>query len=109
MPMCGQTKEQTAQIPGNEPFTSLPASSWGEEVASPRVGTTLRDYHQCSALAIPTLRFSILCLVCSFRFRELIAIRVRHSSFSRGHPSGNARGGKMHVLDPPTRSRTKPP
>jgi len=106
--MCGQTKEQTAQIPGNEPFTRLPATSWGEEVSSPRVGTTLRDYPQCSALAIPTLRFSILCLVCSFRFRELIAIRVRHSSFSRGHPSGNARGGKcMCLTHPPVRARNR--
>lgn len=55
-------------------------------------GWALLDYEE-SALAIPSLRFSILCLVCSFRFRFSIAIRVRHSSFSRGHPSGNARGG----------------
>ena len=58
-----------------------------------------------SALAIPTLRFSILCFVCSFRFREWIAIRVRHSSFSRGHPSGNARGEKcMCLTHPPVRA-----
>ena len=45
-------------------------SSWGEEVSSPRVGTTLSDYRECSTLAIPTLRFSILCLVCSFRCED---------------------------------------
>ena len=50
---------------------SVSRASWGEEVSSPRVGTTLSDYRECSALAIPTLRFSILCLVCSFRFRFL--------------------------------------
>jgi hypothetical protein len=43
-------------------------ASWGEEVSSPRVGTTFSDYRECSALAIPTLRFSILFLWCRFRF-----------------------------------------
>src|ERR1035437_6112815 len=63
---------------------------------------------ECSALAIPTLRFSILCLVCSFRFRLCISIRVRHSSFSRGHPSGNARGGKcMCLTHPPVRAQNR--
>ena len=83
-------------------------ASWGEEVSSPRVGTTLSDYRECSALAIPTLRFSISCLVCSFRFREWIAIRVRHSSFSHGRPSGNVRGSNANALDPPALSRASP-
>ena len=40
-PRCqcaGKQNIRTAQIPGNEPFTRLPATSWGEEVSSPRVG-----------------------------------------------------------------------
>ena len=47
---------------------ALARASWGEEVSSPRVGTTLSDYRECSALAIPTLRFSIYLLWCRFRF-----------------------------------------
>jgi len=46
---------------------ALARASWGEEVSSPRVGTTLSDYRECSALAIPTLRFSILFSWCRFR------------------------------------------
>ena len=38
---------------------SVSRASWGEEVSSPRVGTTLSDYRECSALAIPTPRFTI--------------------------------------------------
>ena len=78
----------TAQIPGSEP---LPYFLGRGSFLSP--GRATPDYRS-SALAIPTLRFTILCLVCSFRFREWIAIQLRHSSFSRGHPSGNARGLK---------------
>jgi|SRR3989339_316224 len=83
----------TAQIPRNEPF---PFFLGRGSFLSP--GRALLDYEE-SALAIPTLRFSILCLLCRFRFRELISIREGTRTFSNGHPSGNARG-RIRVLDP---------
>ena len=86
----------TAQIPGNEPF-GFPRFLGRGSFLSP--GRALLDYEE-SALAIPSPRFSCLCLVCSFRFREVISIQLRHSSFSHGHPSGNARGANANALDP---------
>ena len=83
-------------------------ASWGEEVSSPRVGTTLSDYRECSALAIPTLRFSILCLVCRFRYRFSISIQLRCSSFCHGHHSGNARGGNTRAC-PSSRDYARTP
>ena len=101
MPMSGKTG--TAQIPGYEPF-GFPRFLGRGSFLSP--GRALRLLAE-SALAIPSPRFSILCLVYSFRFRELISIRVRHSSVSHGHPSGNARGGIQCLTHPPVRARDR--
>jgi len=62
--MCGKTG--TAQIPGNEPF-GFPRFLGRESFLSP--GRALRLLAE-SALAIPTLRFSILCLVYRFRCED---------------------------------------
>jgi len=88
---------------------SVSRASWGEEVSSPRVGTTLSDYRECSALAIPTPRFA--------KFRLVSMTFVPDFSFQYNfgaHPlamdtiAENTRGGIL-VLDPPSRSRTKSP
>ena len=84
-------------------------ASWGEEVSSPRVGTTLSDYRECSALAIPTPRFSILCLVCRFRYRFPISIQLRRSSFSHGHHSGKCPRRKYSCLPQLARLRASLP
>ena len=93
----------TAQIPGNEPLAFFLGRG---SFLSP--GRALRLLSE-SALAIPTLRFSILCLVCSFRFREWIAIRDRHSSFSHGHPSGKCPRRKYSCLPQLARLRASLP
>ena len=73
---------------GNEPFEICPHFLGRGSFLSP--GRAFRLLSE-SALAIPTLRFSILCLVCRFRFETPDCNITRHSSFSRGHPSRNVR------------------
>ena len=101
-PRCQRAESRTAQIPGNEPFAFR--TSWGEEVSSPRVGLSA-----CwRSLPSPSLLYVLqvyVCLVSSFRFRELISRQLRRSSFSHGHHSGNARGGDQCLTRPPVRAQ----
>ena len=83
-------------------------SSWGEEVSSPRVGTTLSDYRECSALAIPTPRFAI------FRFVSMTFVSDFPFQDNFGaHPlamdtiAENARGGILVLA--PARAITREP
>jgi hypothetical protein len=105
MPMSGQAESRMAQIPVNEPFTRLPATSWGEEVSSPRVGLSDRS----RSLPSPSPLYFIHIRVCCVWLSPLdfsIASAGRHSSFSHGHPSGNARGGNTRAC-PSSRDYTR--
>ena len=71
-------------------------TSWGEEVSSPRVGLCWIT----SSLPSPSPLYFIHIRVCCVWLSPLnfsIAPAGRHSSFSRGHPSGNARGGNTRA------------
>ena len=102
-----ERKSRTAQIPVNEPFGFSRFLGRGSFLSPGQA--TLRDYPQCSALAIPTLRFLILCLVCSFRFRFLDCNSGQALVLQSWTPQRKCPRRKMHVLDPPSHSRTKPP
>src|SRR3989344_3987319 len=105
MPRCGQAKLQTAQIPGNEPFGVCP-QLLGER-KFPLPGSGLHSRITKSVLPSPsTLYVFQYCVWCvAFAVKISISIRVRHSSFSRGHPSGNARGANTSCLPQPRRVR----
>jgi hypothetical protein len=98
---------------------SISRASWGEEVSSPRVGTTLSDYRECSALAIPTPRFVIFCFV-SMTFVSDFSFQFDFGA----HPlamdtiAENARGGNTRACPssrdyarayPPVRARKLTP
>ena len=78
-------------------------SSWGEEVSSPRVGLSACWRSLPSPSPLYVFQYCVWCVAFAFDF--CIAIRVRHSSFSHGHPSGNARGGNTSCLPQPRRVR----
>ena len=80
----------------------IACSSWGEEVSSPRVGLSASRRRLPSPSPLYVFQYCVWCVAFAFDF--CISIRDRHSSFSRGHPSGNARGGKyMCLTHPPVR------
>src|SRR3989344_6616512 len=81
-------------------------SSWGEEVSSPRVGVSSITRRLPSPSPLYVFQYCVWCVAFAFDF--WISIRVRHSSFSHGHPSGNARGEKyMCLTHPPVRAQNR--
>ena len=88
---------------------SVSRASWGEEVSSPRVGTTLSDYRECSALAIPVPRFAIFCLVSiAFAFENRLQYNFGTRPSTMDTPAENARGEKCLCLThPPVRAQKR--
>src|ERR1035437_7753040 len=82
-------------------------TSWGEEVSSPRVGLSSIT----RSLPSPSPLYFIHIRVCCVWLSPLdfsIAPAGRHSSFSHGHPSGNARGENTSCLThPPVRAQNR--
>src|SRR3989344_5851428 len=81
-------------------------SSWGEGVFSPPGGVSPPRRRLPPPSPLYVFQYCVWCVAFAFDF--CISIRDRHSSFSRGHPSGNARGAKyMCLTHPPVRARNR--
>jgi len=95
-------KSERLKYQVNEPFGFLRFLGRGSFLSPGRALRLLAE----SALAIPIPRFQYIFRGVAFAFRLRIAIFLRRSSFSRGRPSGNARGADaMRLTLPPVRAQ----